>query len=72
MKKLLIALCCVILFAVPAFSQGTTRVRGTVRKDGAYIPPHTRTSPNKTKLDNYSTKGNVNPHTGKKGTKNPY
>ena len=37
-----------------------------------YVAPSYRTSPNKTKLDNYSTKGNYNPFTGKKGTANPY
>jgi hypothetical protein len=37
-----------------------------------YVAPSYRTSPNKTKLDNYSTKGNYNPYTGKSGTANPY
>ena len=36
---------------------------------GSYVMPSYRTSPNKTKLDNYSTKGNYNPYSGKKGTK---
>lgn len=44
-------------------------VRGYTRKDGTYVAPHVRTSPNSTKSDNYSTKGNVNPYTGKEGTK---
>lgn len=30
---------------------------------------HTRTAPNQTQKDNYSAKGNVNPTTGKPGTK---
>lgn len=55
----------------PAFAQGTTRVRGHVRKDGTVVQPHVRTKPNKTENDNYSTKGNTNPQTGKKGTKTP-
>jgi len=50
---------------------GTTSVRGYYRKNGTYVKPHKRTSPNKTKMDNWSTKGNVNPYTGKAGTKNP-
>jgi len=45
-------------------------VRGYTKKDGTYVAPHTRSSPNGTKADNYSTKGNVNPYTGKQGTKN--
>jgi len=32
---------------------------------------HYRTNPNPTTRDNWSTKGNVNPFTGKPGTKNP-
>ena len=39
---------------------------------GTYVMPSYRTSPNKTKLDNWSTKGNYNPYTGKKGTKSYY
>ena len=50
----------------------TVRVKGYVTKKGKYVAPHYRTSPNKTKLNNWSTKGNVNPYTGKKGTKKPY
>lgn len=33
------------------------------------MAPYIRTSPNHTKNDNYSTKGNVNPYTGEEGTK---
>ena len=36
----------------------------------SYVNSYYKTSPNKTKLDNYSTKGNYNPYTGKAGTKN--
>lgn len=43
-----------------------------VKKDGTYVEGHFKTEANKTKLDNYSTKGNVNPYTGKPGTKDPY
>jgi hypothetical protein len=42
-------------------------VRPYYRRDGTYIPGHYQTNPNDTKLDNYSTEGNVNPHTGKPG-----
>ncbi len=37
---------------------------------GRYVAPSYRTSPNKSKFDNYSTKGNYNPYTAKAGTKN--
>lgn len=47
-------------------------VNGYVRSDGTYVAPHYQTSPNNTKLDNYSTRGNVNPYTGQPGYTNPY
>jgi hypothetical protein len=47
----------------------TVHVHGYVKKDGTYVAPHDRTAPNKRKNDNWSTRGNVNPETGKPGTK---
>lgn len=47
-------------------------VKGYVKKDGTYVAPTVATNPNATKVDNYSSKGNVNPATGKEGTKDPY
>lgn len=47
-------------------------VRGYTRKDGTHVQPHYQTDRNNTKLDNYSTQGNVNPYTGKTGTVDPY
>lgn len=50
-----------------------SRVRGYYKpKSGTYVQPHYRSSPNRSKLDNWSTKGNYNPYTGKRGTKNPW
>ena len=45
----------------------STHVRGHVTKKGTYVAPHRRTTADKTKTNNYSTKGNVNSYTGKKG-----
>lgn len=45
-------------------------VKGYTKKNGTYVAPHYRSDPNGTKLDNWSTKGNYNPYTGKAGTKN--
>lgn len=47
-------------------------VRGYFKRDGTYVMPSHRTSPNATRLDNWSTKPNVNPYTGVPGTKDPY
>lgn len=44
-------------------------VNGYTRKDGTYVEGHYRSAPNNTVNDNFSTYGNVNPYTGKPGTK---
>ena len=68
----------IMLFALSIASVGTAfaannhSVDGYVKKDGTYVAPHNATNPNDTKVDNYSSKGNVNPYTGKVGTEDPY
>jgi hypothetical protein len=74
MKKLLFALIAFSLAFAPcliAADASAKGVKGYTKKNGTYVAPHQRTAPNKTKADNYSTKGNTNPYTGKKGTKKP-
>lgn len=66
-----LAITFLLFFTSIAFAK-SVHVRGSTTKSGQYRPPHQRTSPNKTKLDNWSTKGNVNPYTGKTGMVNPY
>lgn len=51
---------------------GSHATKGYIKKDGTYVAPSRATNPNSTKTDNYSSKGNVNPYTGKEGTKDPY
>lgn len=51
---------------------GSHSVSGYTRSNGTYVAPSHATNPNGTKLDNWSTKGNVNPYTGQAGTKSPY
>lgn len=41
------------------------------KKNGTVVQEHNRTTKNNTDMDNWSTKPNVNPETGKKGTKKP-
>ncbi|WP_313632519.1 hypothetical protein [Massilia timonae] len=65
------AILAVILMALTASAVAQTHVRGYTKKDGTYVAPHYRSSPNSTRNDNYSTRGNVNPYTGKAGTKAP-
>jgi len=44
-----------------------SRVRGYTKNNGTYVQPYYRSSPNSYKFDNYSSRGNYNPFTGKKG-----
>src|SRR3569623_970895 len=52
-------------------SGGSHSIRRYVKKSGTFVAPSHATNPNQSKLDNWSTRGNVNPHTGKVGTKDP-
>lgn len=77
MKKILlsfIALLLLVSFSLVSVSsaEALKRVKGYTTKKGTYVAPHFKSSPNKSKFDNFSTKGNVNPFTGKKGTVNPF
>ena len=42
-------------------------VSGYYKSNGTYVSGHHRTNPNQTNRDNYTTKPNINPYTGKKG-----
>ena len=60
-----------MLLTLPTFAQRPVQVKPHITKKGTIVQPHVRTSPNQTRIDNYSTKGNVNPYNGKKGTESP-
>jgi hypothetical protein len=61
-----------IAFAASTVEAKPVRTKGYVTKSGTYVPPHYRTAPNRTKVDNYTSRPNVNPYTGKTGTRDPY
>ena len=44
-------------------------VRRYVRRNGSYVAPHRQSMPNRIWQDNWSTKPNINPYTGKRGTR---
>jgi hypothetical protein len=62
------------LLAVFAATSATAQVyvHGYTTKNGTYVAPYYRSSPDSSVLNNWSTKGNINPYTGQAGTKNPY
>lgn len=70
MKKLVVIAMTLLMASSAAFAD--VYVQGYYRKDGTYVAPHHRSSPNSTTYDNWSTKGNVNPYTGERGTKEPH
>lgn len=75
-KKILISLVAISFCLSPALGKNTsgsqsTTVRGYTKKDGSYVAPHQRTNPNGTQRDNWSSKPNYNPYTGKEGKKEP-
>ncbi|MCW3108274.1 MAG: hypothetical protein JWQ09_2780 [Segetibacter sp.] len=77
MKGHFLKLIFIFLFAlltIFSFAQTNSRhvrVSGYYRSNGTYVQPYFRTAPNSTNRDNFSTKGNVNPYTGKPGWVEP-
>ena len=61
-----------VVIASGASAQTAHEVRGYTKSDGTYVAPHYQSNPDATRLNNYSTQGNVNPYTGQPGTVNPY
>lgn len=47
------------------------RVQGYTKKDGTYIAPYTRSTPDRSYNNNYTVQGNTNPYTGQSGTRSP-
>jgi hypothetical protein len=45
-----------------------TYVPGYTRSDGTYVQGHYRTLPDASRSNNYSSEGNVNPYTGRRGS----
>lgn len=52
-----------------SFGTSEHYVSGYTRSNGTYVSGHYQTNANGTRNDNYSTRGNINPHTGVPGTK---
>jgi hypothetical protein len=74
MKKILfiIAIFTFGFIAVNSTKAYSYRVGGYYRSSGTYVQPHYKTSPDSTRWNNYSTRGNYNPYTGKTGYTSPY
>lgn len=56
-----------VLFSIPA--EASEHVRAHVNKNGKFVSSHNRSNANSTQRDNWSSTGNTNPYTGKRGHK---
>ncbi|MGI4953222.1 MAG: hypothetical protein ACRYGM_15570 [Janthinobacterium lividum] len=61
--------------SMPTYGSGSNpsahMTQGYERNSGTYVAPHMQTSPNATQMDNYGTRGNINPYTGTTGARSP-
>jgi hypothetical protein len=74
MKNLLIIVALFIGTITTSYAQvnpNSTYVNGYSRSNGTYVTGHYKTTRNSTINDNYTTRPNVNPYTGKAGTIQP-
>lgn len=53
----------------PLVCMADVYVNGYTRKDGTHVQSHYRSSPDGVFTNNWSTLGNINPHTGELGTR---
>lgn len=64
-----IVLSVVLFLSLATATFAAVRVRGYYRSSGTYVQPYYRTSPDSYRSNNYSSRGNYNPYTGRYGTK---
>jgi len=60
-----------IVSLLPIAALADEYVRGYYRRDGTYVAPHYRSSPDSNPYNNFSFPGNTNPYTGKTAPGNP-
>lgn len=67
--KLALPIILAVCIATPAVAQ--VSVGGYTKKDGTYVAPHIRSSPNSTKADNYGPSSSSPLYTGRGSVKPP-
>lgn len=70
MKKLIALIGLALLVVVGAVSADQS-VNGYYRKDGTYVQPYYRSSPDSSYNNNWSVSPNVNPYSGQRGSQRP-
>ena len=69
-KKIgILALLAGSIFALASQAMADVWVNGHFRSNGTYVQPHYRSSPDGNFYNNWSTAPNVNPYTGRTGTR---
>lgn len=68
MKRFILLIICL---SITYISISQVRVNGYYRKNGTYVQPHYRSSPDGNPYNNYSFPGNFNPYTGEFAKGNP-
>src|SRR4051794_14627936 len=71
MRKALLAAASLLALSASAIAQ-SHYVAPHVMKNGTFVQGYYQSNANDTRLDNYSSKGNVNPYTGQVGTVDPF
>jgi len=70
MKKIvMLFIALVMLLGSLGIAKADVHVRGYYRGNGTYVAPHYRSDPDGSARNNWSTYGNVNPYTGRRGTR---
>ncbi len=59
----------ILVLVITTVANADVRVRGYYRSNGTYVQPHYRSNPDGDRSNNWSTYPNVNPYTGKRGTR---
>jgi len=67
-KLLVISL---ILTATASTAIADSYVSGYTRRDGTYVAPYYRSSPDSSYNNNWSVSPNINPYTGQQGSRSP-
>lgn len=69
MKTLLLSTLLAVGLAGSAVAQNYHR--GYVTRNGTYVAPHWQSTPDRSYNNNWSVRPNVNPYTGRSGTRSP-
>ncbi len=71
MKKMILS-CLFIVLSISNLYAGSSYTKSYIKSNGSYVQGHYKSMPNRTRADNYTTRGNINPYTGSIGTKSSY